>query len=80
MPLNDLIREVSQHFAKWDDKNSCVVTPDELDKHMAEVCEFFQADEPELVEIFGNDNVYIDGKIEYTEFLDAALNKKLKLA
>ena len=74
------LHEVRAAFVKWDTRKDGVLTEDELSEHMADICQYFKLEEPDARKMLDAADINKDGKIDYAEFITAALDKKKLLA
>ena len=64
----------------WDTRKDGVLTADEIQEHMSEICSYFNMAEPDVHKMLNAADINKDGQIDYTEFIAAALDKKKLLS
>ena len=74
------LRDARNAFVQWDTNQDGVLSMDEIREHMAEICQYFNMEEPNVLRILKAADTDGDGQIDYTEFLTAAFDKKKLLS
>ena len=67
-------------FTKLDTDNDGVLSMEELEAGMQEVCDVFHLDPPDLRAMFKASDTNGNGTIDYTEFIAAAFKKDVLLS
>ena len=67
--------EARAAFLQWDTYQDGVLSSDEIEEHMAEICQHFSMEEPDVHKMFKAADVDGDGQIDFTDFLGAATDK-----
>ena len=62
-------------FVKWDTNSDGYLSPQELRSNMAEMEQYFNLREDQILEMISAADTNQDGKVDYTEFLTAAFDR-----
>ena len=74
------LRDARAAFEQWDTNKDGVLSADEIQEHMTEICQYFNMQEPSVMKILKSADSDGNGEIDYTEFLSAASDKKKLLS
>ena len=74
------LRDVKAAFAQWDTKQDGTLTEDEIEEHMAEICAHFNMEQVNVRKLLKAADVNKDGRVDFSEFVAAALDKKQLLS
>ena len=67
-------------FNQWDTNNDGTLTEDEIEEHMAEICSHFNLEPINARKLLRAADINKDGKIDFSEFVAAALDRKQLLS
>ena len=74
------MREARATFIQWDTNRDGVLTESEILKNIAEICNYFNMEEPDVRRILRSTDTNKSGEIDFTEFLTAAFDKRKLLS
>ena len=71
MSDDQALREAQAAFLQWDTYQDGVLSSDEIEEHMAEICQHFSMEEPDVHKMFKAADVDGDGRVDYEEYVEA---------
>jgi len=74
------LNELRNLFVKWDTNNDGYLSPQELRSNMAEMEQYFNLREDQILKMINAADTNQDGKVDYTEFLTAAFDRQKLLS
>eukprot|EP00353_Schmidingerella_taraikaensis_P014937 CAMPEP_0185617626 /NCGR_PEP_ID=MMETSP0436-20130131/44228_1 /TAXON_ID=626734 ORGANISM="Favella taraikaensis, Strain Fe Narragansett Bay" /NCGR_SAMPLE_ID=MMETSP0436 /ASSEMBLY_ACC=CAM_ASM_000390 /LENGTH=85 /DNA_ID=CAMNT_0028255469 /DNA_START=226 /DNA_END=483 /DNA_ORIENTATION=+ len=74
------LRDARAAFVQWDTNQDGELSITEIQEHMADICAYFDMEEPNVMKILKAADTDKNGTIDYTEFLTAAFDKKKLLS
>lgn len=74
------LRDVKAAFNQWDTNKDGTLTEDEIEEHMAEICSHFNLEPINARKLLKAADINKDGRIDFSEFVAAALDRKQLLS
>ena len=68
--------DTQECFNRWDSNGDGFLTPDEIEENMVEISKHFKMAQPNVRKMIKAADINGDGKIDYTEFVAAAYDKR----
>ena len=76
MTSGEELLDAQAAFVKWDSNQDGLLSRDEIEMHLTEICEHFRMEPPDVQKMLNAADFDQSGKLSYPEFVAAAFDKK----